>query len=96
MLKVSPLVTVSSLPIVHSAWRDFAVWLAERLVAGLFGIVFPHPPLPLCILVVGSCYSLACLQAHFICQLFFHSFILMVFINIIIIIIIIIAIIILL
>ena len=31
------------------------MWLVECLVAGLFGIAFPLPPLPLCILVVGGC-----------------------------------------
>ena len=61
--KVGPLATVSSLPIVHAAWWYFTVWLAQRLVAGLFGIVFPIPPLPLYISVAGGCYSLACLQS---------------------------------
>ena len=39
------------------------MWLAECSVAGLFGNVFSLPPLPLDILVVGGCYSLACLQS---------------------------------
>ena len=61
--KVGPLATVSSLPIVRVASQYFTLWLAEHLVAGLFGIVFLLPPLPLYILVVGGCYSLACLQS---------------------------------
>ena len=61
--KVGPLAVVSSLPIVHAAQQCFTVWLAERLVAGLFGIAFPLSPLPLYILVVGGCYSLTCLQS---------------------------------
>ena len=58
--KVSPLAMVSSLVITCAAQRYFTVWLVERLVAGLFGIVFP---LQLYILVVGGCYCLACLQS---------------------------------
>ena len=58
-----PLATVSSLPILRSAQWYFTVWLAERLAAALFGIAFPLPPFPLCILVAGACYSLACLQS---------------------------------
>ena len=65
-LKGGPLATVSSLPILHSAQWYFTVWLAECLVAGLFGIAFPLLPLPLCILVVGGCYSLACLQSSWL------------------------------
>ena len=63
MLKVSCLATVSSLTILCSAWQYFTVWLAERSVSGLFGNVLFLPPLPLDILVVGGCYSLACLQS---------------------------------
>jgi len=61
--KVGPLETVSGLRITQAAWRYFTVWLAERLVAGLFGIAFHLPTLPLCILIVGGCYSLAGLQS---------------------------------
>ena len=64
--KVSPLAMVSSLSIVHAAQQYFTVWLVERLVAGLFGIVFPIPLLRLYILVVGCCYSLACLESSWI------------------------------
>ena len=39
------------------------MWLEEHLVAGLFGIAFPLPPLPLYILVVVGPYSLASLQS---------------------------------
>ena len=52
---------------------SFTVCLAEHLVCGWCGIVFPLPPLPLYIWVVWGCYSLACLQSCwliFICQLF--------------------------
>ena len=63
----------------------FAVWLVECLVAGLFEIAFPLPPLPLYILVVRGCYSLACLQSSQLilytsfcrcrfCFVFFFSF----------------------
>ena len=62
--KVRP--KVSSLPSVCAAWRYFAVWLVEHLVAGLFGRAFLIPPLPLYILVVGVCYSLACLQSYWL------------------------------
>ena len=80
--KVRPLATVSGLLITWAVWRYFTVWLVERLVAGLFGIAFPLPPIPLYILVVGGCYSLACLQSSRIIlfAFFFHSFISMVFI----------------
>ena len=61
--KVSPLATVSGLPIVLAAQWYFTVWLVGHLVTGLFGIVSPLPPLPLYILVVGGCYSLAYLQS---------------------------------
>ena len=64
--KVSPLATVSSLHIVCAAWWYFIVWLAEHWVAGMFGIVFSFPCLPLYILVVGGCYSLACLQSYWL------------------------------
>ena len=47
----------------HHASSLAVVWLTERLVAGLFGIAFHLPPLPLCILIVGSCYSLTGLQS---------------------------------
>ena len=56
--KVGPLATVSVAPVVRVAWRYFTVWLAEHLVAGLFGITAPLTPLPLYILVVGGCYRL--------------------------------------
>ena len=46
----------------HAARQYFTVWLGDHLVAGLFGITFPLPPLPSYILVVEGCYSLACLQ----------------------------------
>ena len=84
----APLAMVRGLLIARAARRYFAVWLAERLVIGLFGIAFPLPPLPLYILVVGGCYSLACLQSSrlILFQFFFHSFISTVFIIIIIII----------
>ena len=45
--KVDLVATVSGLPIAHAAQRHFSMWLAERLVAGLFGIAFPLPLLPL-------------------------------------------------
>ena len=61
--KVGPLETLSGLPIVRVAQRYFTVRLAERLVAVLFGIESSVPPLLLYILVVRSCYSLACLQS---------------------------------
>ena len=61
--RVSPLATVSDLLITCAAWRYFTVCSAECLVAGLFGIVFPFPLIPLYIFVVGDCYSLACLQS---------------------------------
>ena len=64
--RASCLATVSSLSVLHSTWAYLTVWLVERSVAGLFGIVFPLPPLPLCILVVGRCYSLACLQSSWL------------------------------
>ena len=51
--KVGPLVTVSSLLITCAARWYFTVWLVKHLVAGLFGIAFPLPPLLLYILVVG-------------------------------------------
>ena len=54
---------VSGLLIAHAVWWYFTVWLAEHLVAGLFGIAFPLHPFPLYILVVGDSYSLACLQS---------------------------------
>ena len=55
--KVSPLATVSGLLITHAFQHCFTVCLAERLVAGLFGIVFPLPLIPLYIFVVKDCYS---------------------------------------
>ena len=58
--KVGLLEMVSCLPIMCAARQYFTVWLAEHLVAGLLGIAFP---LPLYILVVEGCYSLACLQS---------------------------------
>ena len=62
--KVSPLATVRGLLITWAAWQYFTVWLAERLVTGLFRIAFPLPPIPLYIfMVVGGCYSLSCLQS---------------------------------
>ena len=51
--KVGPLATVSGLVITRAARRYFTVWLAERLVAGLFGIAYPLPLLPLYNLLVG-------------------------------------------
>ena len=42
--KVSPLAMVSGLPILRAARQYFTGWLAEHLVAGLFGIVFPSLP----------------------------------------------------
>ena len=62
--KVRPLAMVSSLPSVCAALPYFVVWLVERLVAGLFGRAFPILRLPLYIVVVGGCYSLACLQSY--------------------------------
>ena len=58
--KVGPLAMVTGLLITHAARQYIPVSLAERIVAGLFGIVFP---LPLYILVDGGCFSLACLQS---------------------------------
>ena len=55
--------TVSDLLIARAARQYFIAWLAERLDAGLFGIAFSLSPFPLYILVVGGCYSLACLQS---------------------------------
>ena len=46
--KVSPLATVSSLPIIRAAQRYFTAWLAEHLVAGLLGIVFLFSQACLC------------------------------------------------
>ena len=77
--KVGPLATVSGLLITQATRQYFTVWLAERLVPGLFGIAFP---LPLYILVVGGCYSLACLQSSrlilfvsfFFALLYFNGF----------------------
>ena len=84
--KVGPLATVSGLLITHSAWQHFTRWLAEHLAAGLFQIAFPLPshPLPLNILVIGGCYSLAYLQSPELSSPFFHSFISMVLIIIVI------------
>ena len=77
--KVGPLATVSSLSIMHAARLCFTVWLAEHLVADLFGIAFHLPPFPLYILVVGGSYSGACLQSSqlilFASCFFFHLFI---------------------
>jgi len=58
--KVS-LMAMISLLITLSVPQYFTMWLVKCLVAGLFGIAFPLPPLPLYILVVRQCYSLACL-----------------------------------
>ena len=54
---------VRSLSIARAARRYFTVWLGEHLFASLFGIAFPLAPLPLHILLVEGCYSLACLQS---------------------------------
>ena len=93
--KVGPLATVSSLPLHGQLSCSFTVWLAVHLVAGLFGIAFPLPPLPSYILLVRGCYSLACVLSCLLilianCLFFFSSFISMVFIFLIIIIVIII------
>ena len=47
LLKVGPFAMVSGLLIMRAAQRYFTVRLAERLVAGLFGIAFPLASLPL-------------------------------------------------
>ena len=61
--KVDPSAAVSGLHIVCAAQQYLTAWLAERLVASLSGIAFPLPPFPLYTMVVGGCYSLACLQS---------------------------------
>ena len=54
---------VRSLPILYAAQQHFILWLAERSVAGFCGIAFPLPPLSINILIVGGCFSRACLQS---------------------------------
>ena len=61
--KVGPLAMVSVLPVACAAGWYFTVWLVECLVTSLFVIVFPLPPLPAHILVVGGCYSFGCLHS---------------------------------
>ena len=54
---VAPVAKVG-LPIMRAVPQYFTAWFAKHLIAGLFGIASPLPPLPLYILVVGGCYSL--------------------------------------
>lgn len=61
--KVGASAKVRSLPILYAAQQHFILWLAEHSVAGFCGIAFPLPPLVINILIVGGCFSLACLQS---------------------------------
>ena len=53
-------VAVLDNPLLYAAQQHFILWLPEHSVAGFCGIAFP---LPINILIVGGCFSLACLQS---------------------------------